>query len=488
MSHEVRTPLTAILGYADLLMTPLPDNQERHRYLLTLRRSGEHLLTIINDVLDLSKIEAGRMELERIDCRLVELLADVDSVMRPRAVIQGIQFSFDYASPVPDRILADPTRLRQVLVNLAGNAVKFTEHGSVRIVVRFESTQDAKSLLIDVIDTGIGITPEQQTALFVPFSQADVSTTRRFGGTGLGLSISRRLAQMMGGELSVISELNRGSTFRLSLPIVVAPGTQMLAPGEVQRVLAISREATDPTVTISASVLLAEDGPENRDVISLHLRRAGCDVSTVGDGQAAHDRALSALAMGSPFDIILMDMQMPVMDGYTATRRLRAAGYQGAIIALTANAMTEDRDRCLKAGCDDYAAKPVDVPNLLRIIQQWSGNRTSEPKVAEVLLNDPVLRNLTKKFCDNTVTALQMIRDLLAQKQWEQLAAAAHKISGAGGAYGFGNVTLEAKALERIAHQHAPESDIHHQIDQLENACQSARDAIAHSSSIDAAT
>ncbi len=272
MSHEVRTPLTAVLGYADLLLAGVSDEQERSRYLVTMRRSGEHLLSIINDILDLSKIEAGRMQIEVIECRLVDILADVDSLMRPRAASKGIRFSLEYASAVPDRILTDPTRLRQVLVNLTGNAVKFTEHGSVRVVVRYEAEEKSTALIVDVTDTGIGITPEQQAALFEPFAQADISTTRRYGGTGLGLSISRRLSQIMGGELSVMSEIKRGSTFRLALPIAKAPDAQMLGSGDMQRVLALGRAASAPARKISARILLAEDGPENRDVITLHLQ------------------------------------------------------------------------------------------------------------------------------------------------------------------------------------------------------------------------
>ncbi len=479
MSHEVRTPLTAILGYADLLLAPSPDDRERSRYLLTMRRSGEHLLSIINDVLDLSKIEAGRMRLESLDCRLMDVLADVDSFIRPRASMKGITFGVDYASPVPERILTDPTRLRQVLVNLAGNAVKFTDHGSVRVIVRHESQEGASYLHIEVVDTGIGITPQQQAALFEPFAQADVSTTRRYGGTGLGLSISRRLAQLMGGDISVVSELHRGSNFRLALPVSIAPGSPMLVSGEAHRVFSAARMPGPLPRRIAARVLLAEDGPENREVISLHLTRAGCEVTLAEDGRSAVEKALAADAAGLRFDVILMDMQMPTMDGYTATIRLREMGYKGAIVALTANAMMEDRDRCLQAGCDDYFAKPVDVPELLRLIEGLSGKKGEEiPTVVPALLNDPVLRELTRKFGESTIASVNGLRDLLQENKLEELAAAAHKLAGAGGSYGFQKVTLEAKILERIAKQNAPLADLHSQLDLLDMACSAARAAI----------
>ncbi len=348
ISHELRTPLTAILGYTDLLMVPNAIGNDHSRYLSTMRRSGEHLLNIINDVLDLSKIEAGRMEIELIDCRLVDVFADVDSLMRPRAFTKGIDFSVDYVSAVPERVLTDPTRLRQVLVNLVSNAVKFTEQGSVKILVRHERAPGTSQLVIEVADTGIGITPEQKEALFRPFTQADVTTTRRYGGTGLGLSISQRLAEMLGGSLGCASEPARGSVFTFSLPVTVANGSGVLAPGEMQRLLAAAKPPTEPLRTVTARVLLAEDGAEAREVITLHLERAGCSVSSAPDGLLAVDQAWDAAKQGTPYDVILMDMQMPVMDGYSATSRLRAEGYKGAIVALTANAMKEDRERCIR--------------------------------------------------------------------------------------------------------------------------------------------
>jgi signal transduction histidine kinase/CheY-like chemotaxis protein len=489
MSHEVRTPLTAILGYADLLLGPAPDERERSRYLLTMRRSGEHLLSIINDVLDLSKIEAGRMQLESIDCRLVDILADMDSFIRPRATTKGIGFGVDYASPVPERILTDPTRLRQVLVNLAGNAVKFTDKGAVRVIVRHEVAQGASTLVIEVTDTGIGITAVQQAALFEPFAQADVSTTRRYGGTGLGLSISRRLAQIMGGDLSVVSELHRGSTFRLTVPVSIAAGAAMLVSGEAHRVFAAARASAPVPPRISARILLAEDGPENREVISLHLTRAGCEVTVAEEGRSACEKALAAEAAGMPFDVILMDMQMPTMDGYTATSRLRDAGYKGAIVALTANAMMEDRDRCLQAGCDEYFAKPVDVPELLRLIEQLSGKVGEEvPTVMATLLNDPVLLALTRKFGESTGVSVEAMREMLKENRVDELAAAAHKLAGAGGSYGFQKVTLEAKILERLAKANSSEGELRGQLDLVDNVCAAARAAIDQTAAVEATT
>ncbi len=479
ISHELRTPLTAILGYTDLLMVPSAMGNDQGRYLATMRRSGEHLLNIINDVLDLSKIEAGRMEVELIDCRLVDVLADVDSLMRPRAATKGIDFSVDYVSPVPERVLTDPTRLRQVLVNLVSNAVKFTEQGSVKISVRHEEVPNASRLVVEVADTGIGITPEQQDALFKPFTQADVTTTRRYGGTGLGLSISQRLAEMLGGFLRCTSEPARGSVFTFSLPVTVAIGSGMLAPGEMQRLLAAAKPPGEPLRTVIARVLLAEDGAEAREVITLHLERAGCSVTSAPDGLLAVDQAWDAAKQGQPYDVVLMDMQMPVMDGYSATSRLRAEGYKGAIVALTANAMKEDRERCIRAGCDEYLPKPIEIPTLLATIEKFSTKTAANHRpVAPALLDDPILLKLTQKFCDSIPGSLETMRHQLDTNQWTELAAAAHKLAGAGGSYGFQDISREAKVLERLAKEPASREELLNHLARLTATCEAARFAL----------
>jgi signal transduction histidine kinase/DNA-binding response OmpR family regulator len=485
MSHELRTPLTSIIGYADLMLMPGVDGGEAKRteYLYTLRRSGEHLLALINDILDVSKIEAGRMHVEAVECRLVDVLADVDSMMRSRAADKAITFGVEYATPLPERVITDPTRFRQILMNLTGNAVKFTEAGGVRLVIGYRGAAPPEAadaaggrLSVDVVDTGVGISAEQQRSLFQPFGQADVSTTRRFGGTGLGLSISRRLAEMMGGDLTVESEPGEGSTFHLTLPMA-AVGTAVLPPGEArQKVAVLARAPTGGARRLGVRVLLAEDGEDIREVLGLHLKYAGCEVAFAADGDAAHRLATAARDAGDAFDVILMDMQMPVMDGYTATAKLRAEGYQGVVIALTAHAMKEDRDRCLRVGCDEYAAKPVDMPVLLGLIERLCG-RAGTAAVTDRLMEDPVLRRLTQKFCAGTERTVAALRALLpaAGGQAPELAAAAHKLAGTAGAYGFGDVTAAAKALERLAQAGAGRPDLEAQLARVDAACAEAR-------------
>jgi CheY-like chemotaxis protein len=376
-------------------------------------------------------------------------------------------------------------------MNLAGNAVKFTDAGGVRIVVHGKEKFAASDkngrtfrIVIEVIDTGVGISSEQQRLLFQPFTQADVSTTRRFGGTGLGLSISRRLAHMLDGELSVRSEAGHGSNFRLSFPVEVVPGTPMLAPHEaVKGDLGSGHRPDFRPHDLNLRVLLAEDGVENRDVIVLHVRRAGCHVTAVEDGKQAVDLACRAWRGGEPFHIILMDMQMPVMDGYTATTLLRAEGYSGVIIALTAHAMKEDRDRCLTVGCDEYVSKPIDVPRLLNMMARFTG-RVSAASAKGRLLEDPALRQLIHKFCDGLSSSVQTLRDLAVRQAWNDLAVAAHRLAGAGGAYGFDDITRDAKALERVARE-AKTAEVQTALEQL--AATAARAQSPQTSSADSA-
>ncbi len=379
MSHEIRTPMTAILGFTDVLLgedgfeNAPPD---RAATLETIKRNGEYLLELINDILDLSKIEAGKVEIERITCSPSKVVADVASLMRVRAEAKGLPLEIEYVGGIPESILCDPTRLRQILINLVGNAIKFTEIGNVRLQTRLvQNTARPPSLLFDVIDTGIGMTQKQASKLFQPFTQVDASTTRKFGGTGLGLTISKRLAELLGGDITIGSEPGKGSTF--SVAIETGPLDDVSILENITETVAKSRQkakvATAPAVKLDCRILLAEDGPDNQRLITFVLKKAGADVTLAENGLIARDKALAAREVGEPFDVILMDMQMPVMDGYTATRKLREADYTGRIIALTANAMAGDDEKCRDAGCDGYATKPIDRAKLFGTIAQFLG-------------------------------------------------------------------------------------------------------------------
>jgi CheY-like chemotaxis protein len=365
MSHEIRTPMTAILGFADLLQEDLPPEQ-RDAFIQTIRRNGKHLIALINDILDLSKIEANKMPVERIHCTPSQLVFEVSSLVRERVARKNLRYSVEYENAIPETIYTDPTRVRQILTNLVGNAVKFTDSGSISLHLRSEHAIDGDKLFFKVIDTGIGLTPEQMDSLFKPFTQADASTTRRFGGTGLGLSISRRLAQVLGGDVLVESTPGKGSTFTFWIPLpAVQPATAPPAERPLSPMAVAAR--SEP---LTGSILFAEDGPDNQALVRHILERAGAKVTLANNGRIAVDKAIAARDACTPFDLILMDMQMPELDGYDASRLLRDKGFTLPIIALTANAMEGDREKCLAAGCTDFISKPIEAPQLLSVLRQ----------------------------------------------------------------------------------------------------------------------
>jgi signal transduction histidine kinase/CheY-like chemotaxis protein len=379
MSHEIRTPMTAILGYAELLLEDgdlIRAPERRVDAISTIMRNGSHLLGIINDILDLSKIEAGKMQVESVRVSIVQTMEEVLSLMQVKASAKALSLNCDYKTSIPETIICDPTRIRQVLVNLVGNAVKFTEIGGVRIECSYIAGP-APRLEFDVVDTGLGMTPKQLENLFHPFSQADTSTTRHFGGTGLGLTISRRLARALGGDVQVVeSALGQGTRMRLSISPAIPEGTPFFKPNARNKLLQTANSAASPKTAASTSlegarILLAEDGPDNQRLISFVLRKAGAEVKVVENGRLAVDAALSARDAGQPYDVILSDMQMPEMDGYEAAALLRAEGYKGPIIALTAHAMAGDREKCLAAGCNDFTTKPINREALIAILCQY---------------------------------------------------------------------------------------------------------------------
>ena len=452
MSHEIRTPMTAILGYADLLTDPQLSPSERDAHLAVIRRNGEHLLTLINDILDLSKIEAGKMAVDLTPCNLPSVLAGVASILRVRADQRGIALSVEYATPVPETIRTDASRLRQALVNLVGNAVKFSEGGAVRIVAALlEDWRDGRAAVrLEVIDTGVGIAQEKLSALFEPFVQADASTSRRFGGTGLGLAITRRIAEMLGGELTVRSAAGEGSTFTLIVPtgplegvaMLERPGEAMLSDGRDPK-----RQSARPNALAGLRVLLAEDGPDNQLLIKTLLARAGAQVEIAENGRLAVEKARAAGPGG--FDVVLMDMQMPEMDGYEAVGALRESGYGGPIVALTAHSMAGDRDKCVEAGCDDYLTKPVDPGRLIDVAAKWASGK--KEAIASEFANDPELASILDSFVEALPEKVAAMRLALGGGQHDELRRLAHQLKGAGGGYGYPSLTEAARALEAAA-------------------------------------
>ena len=380
MSHELRTPLTTILGYADLLADPTLPADRRQAHLSVVQRSAGHLLAIINEVLDLSSIEAGTLPVLPGPVDVPRTIDEVVAGLRAKAVEKGLSLEVAYVGPVPRTIMSDATRLRQILINLVGNAIKFTEAGGVTLRVEMVAATAAADtdnadtnagattprLRFDVIDTGIGMSAHQVGQLFQRFGQVDASPSRRYAGTGLGLAISRRLARMLGGDIVVTSEPGAGSTFSVTVDTGPLDGAAMIADHPT--------EVTKPGPTLQPDlrglhVLLAEDVPVNQEMFRMILTRLGATVTAVGDGGAAIEAFGAAALAGTPVDVVLMDMQMPGVDGYEATTRLRSSGVTAPIIALTAHARDRDRAACLAAGCTDFLTKPLDPAKLVAAIR-----------------------------------------------------------------------------------------------------------------------
>lgn len=381
MSHEIRTPMTAILGHVDLIRDGDATDGERETYYDVIRASGQHLLDIINDILDVSKIEAGRIQLNTAPVSVRDLAASVVSLLEVRSQKEGLGLDLEIQPSVPQWLELDAMRVRQVLLNLAGNGLKFTEEGGVSIRIRSEEVDCRVRLEIEVQDTGVGISEDQQPRIFEPFNQGDNSSTRTVGGTGLGLTISKRLTNLMGGDIQVVSSPGNGSTFTATFDTAVAtPPVEVIeaaVPAPLPRESGKTNEgprSAEPgrdadSIRLQGRVLLAEDTPLNQALVSAYLRKAGAEVSIAENGQRAVEMIESQQKQDRGFDLVLMDMQMPVLDGYGAVRLLRSRGYTGKIIALTAHAMEGDREKCIDAGCDDYATKPLDRAKFLTLCQ-----------------------------------------------------------------------------------------------------------------------
>ena len=366
MSHEIRTPMNAILGFTDWLRRDLAQSEEEEKeYLNTIHSSSSHLMELINDILDLSKVEAGKLELDLVETSPFKLVEDVTKILVVRAKQKGIDLNVKYESKLPQSIETDDVRVRQVLTNLIGNAIKFTEEGAVSVSTKFLEAGKQSRVQFVISDTGIGMNEENLKRIFSPFVQADSSVTRKFGGTGLGLTISKRFVEALGGTLEVTSVEGTGSTFTVSVPVGDITDKALIHEPEFK---ANSTEAAKSKRGVSklpsCRILVVDDGDANRRLIRLILERAGCEIAEAENGQVGFDKAIAG-----GFDIVLMDMQMPVLDGYEATRRLRESGYSRSIIALTANAMKGDQEKCRKAGCDGFLSKPVDMDLLVETLE-----------------------------------------------------------------------------------------------------------------------
>ncbi len=476
MSHEIRTPMNAILGFTELLKRGFGRNPDQNRrHLEIIHSSGKHLLELINDILDLSKVESGRLEVERNRVPAHRVIQEIVQVLQVRAEEKGIELRFEINDPLPETIESDAARLRQIVTNLVGNAIKFTDHGSVTVRCGFGAKADKSALTIDVIDSGIGMDSGKLETIFEPFVQADNSITRRYGGTGLGLAISRRFARALGGDITVSSHVGEGSQFHVVLPAGDVTEVRFLSPEEAARV------STDESMPIQTSwnfpaarILVVDDGAENRELVKLVLEELGLIVEEAENGQQGVHKALS-----TPYDVILMDVQMPVMDGFTATGEMRTAGMKQPIIALTGNAMKGFEEKCLAAGYSDYISKPINIDQFVaRMAQILGAAESTEPRkrltdgvpayaagtavekpsasspiFSKLPDNDLKFTKLIERFILRLSAQIEAMKAAHALGDWDTLANLAHWLKGTGGTVGFDEFTIPAAQLERAARE-----------------------------------
>lgn len=448
MSHEIRTPLTAIIGFSEQALSE-HEPQKLQNYLQRVLKSGDHLLGLINDILDLSKIEAEKLELNYEAFDFLSLLDDIFLLTRGQAEAKGLQCLLELNFPLPRQLYNDALRFRQVLLNLTSNSVKFTQKGKIVLSVSFDVL--TQQLSIKVKDSGIGMTTEELSRIFQPFVQADATVTRHFGGTGLGLCISKKLMQQMSGDIRVESVKGIGSCFELLFDCSAQQPELVDGYNKSSGQLSALPE---PAATQRLHILVAEDNADNQLLLQLMLEKANASCVLVDNGHKAVERALA-----EDFDLILMDMQMPLMGGEEATRLIRHAGIETPIIAVTANVMSEDFERYRQAGCQSLLPKPVMQADLLSILNKYGQARvTDADNLARQLEQDPQMLALKQQFKAQLPALISELQQYFAAEQWRSLAYAAHSLKGSAGSMGYPELTELAGELERSANNQQVDS------------------------------
>ena len=446
MSHEIRTPLTSIIGFAESCLDSDQSLKERSKAIKTIIRSGKHLLHIINEILDFSKVEAGKLEVEMMPVSIVEVLDDINQLILIMAEEKGLTFGINYAYPLPDKIISDPLRIKQILINLCSNAIKFTKQGHVYLNVSYLT--ETSTLIFKIIDTGIGMSEAQQEKIFKPFEQADSSTTRKFGGSGLGLALSQKLANMLDGEISVESTLNKGSHFTLKLNVTEAEDSQYIHDSAYKRIIEKPKEAMIEIPRLNGRVLVAEDNEDIQELIKLIMNKVGVELKIVCSGKDAVNEAFK-----TEYDLVFMDIQMPVMDGLTAMTELKQHGYRIPVIAMTANAMKKDRDIYNEIGFNGFISKPIDRSELYLLLKQYlQPDNTVESEVvmltSDILDDEPELIDLIDKFISRLPGMWGAIKQAHKMQDEEEFLRLIHQMKGVGGGYGYPILTEISSKIE----------------------------------------
>lgn len=440
MSHEIRTPLTAIIGFAEINLEHKVSEESRKKHTQSIVRNGKHLLQIINDILDISKVEANRIEFERKNISLFSVFQDVEHIIAPQVQEKGLKLFIEYDYPLPEYIIGDSLRLKQVILNICTNAIKFTESG--RINIKVSCDLDDHKLFVEIIDTGIGMTDKQVETIFDVFTQADSSITRKYGGTGLGLALSKQFAEGMGGSITATSLVDIGSRFIVSVDIGDISEFKLIDNKNQIKVKKKQVSSDDIKIKkVNGRILLAEDNPDNQQLFSVLLAKTGADVTIANNGKIAVEKALT-----EPFDLIFMDMQMPVMGGIEATRILREKGYTGPIVSLTANAMKQDRDESIKAGSNDYITKPVNKLNFYYTVYKYLETSDEVASISRddkdnIIDDDPDIISLKNKFIHGLNDKYAKIKDAFNNNQYDVVKKEVHKLKGLGGSFGCQELT-----------------------------------------------
>ncbi len=461
MSHEIRTPLTAIIGFSEQALSE-QNRDKLQNYLQRVLKSGDHLLGLINDILDLSKIEAEKLELDSEAFDVLSVIEDVFLLTRSQAEAKGLQCLLQLNFPLPRQLYNDALRFRQVLLNLTSNSVKFTQKGKIVISVSFDVL--TQQLSIKVKDSGIGMTPDELSRIFQPFVQADATVTRHFGGTGLGLCISKKLMQQMNGDIQVESVKGIGSCFELQFD---CSQQQPELVDDVAKLPVLPPAPALPAEQQPLHILVAEDNPDNQLLLQLMLEKVNASCVMVENGHKAVERALA-----EDFDLIFMDMQMPLMGGEEATRLIRHAGIETPVIAVTANVMSEDSERYRQAGCQGLLAKPVMHAELVAILSKYGKTTTTDvDKLTQQLAQDPQMQALKQQFTAQLPVLLAELQQAFADTDWPGLAYAAHSLKGSAGSMGYPLLTELAGQLELSARQQLSEACAA-LLSQMQHSCQ----------------